>query len=335
MSAARPRRTPAQPRRTPAAPAVRPSRSPAAPTVDAATVGVQARGPAPAPATPRPMLGLALMLGGMVVLPVQDGLAKLLSQTQPVDVVVWARYTFHLLFLLPLLALRVSRAELRPRRPGFQLLRAVLMLLSSLLFFGALARLPLVDTLALFFVSPLVVTALAPLLLRERIGWRRVVAVLVGFVGVLVLLRPDLGALEPFALVALASGVVHGVYLLVTRKLAGTAPPLVTLTYSALFGTAALSAWVLPSWRAPSSGDLLVMVALGAAATLGHYLVVKAFDFAPAAWLAPVGFAEIVGATLVGFVAFGDLPDAISWLGIAIVVGSGLYISLRERRLVA
>lgn len=273
------------------------------------------------------------MLGGMVVLPVQDGLAKYLSQTQPVDVVVWARYTFHLLFLLPLLALRFRWVDLVPKRPWFQVLRGALMLLSSLLFFGALARLPLVDVLALFFVSPLVVTALAPIVLRERIGWRRVLAVVVGFVGVMVLLRPGLGAFEPFALVGLAAGVVHGVYLLVTRKLAGTAPPLVTLTYSALFGTAILSAWVLPKWLTPSPHELLVMVALGAAATLGHYLVVKAFDYAPASWLAPVGFAEIVGATLVGFLAFGDLPDAVSWVGIAVIVGSGLYISLRERRL--
>jgi drug/metabolite transporter (DMT)-like permease len=310
-------------------------RSLGAPAVDAATVGAQPRGAPSAPPTLRPLLGLALMLGGMVVLPVQDGLAKYLSQTQPVDVVVWARYTLHLLFLLPLLAMRVRRADLVPKRPGFQLLRAVLMLLSSLLFFAALARLPLVDVLALFFVSPLVVTALAPIVLRERIGWRRVLAVLVGFVGVLVLLRPDLGAFEPFALVGLASGMVHGVYLLVTRKLAGTAPPLVTLTYSALFGTVALSAWVLPRWAAPTPHELVVMVALGAAATLGHYLVVKAFDFAPASWLAPVGFAEIVGATLVGYLAFGDLPDAVSWVGIAVVVGSGLYISLRERRLAA
>ncbi len=304
-----------------------------APAVDAATVGAQPRGAPTSPPTPRPLLGLALMLGGMVVLPVQDGLAKYLSQTQPVDVVVWARYTFHLLFLLPLLALRFHWVDLVPKRPGFQLLRGGLMLAASLLFFGALARLPLVDVLALFFVSPLVVTALAPIVLRERIGWRRVLAVVVGFVGVLVLLRPGLGAFEPFALVGLAAGVVHGVYLLVTRKLAGTAPPLVTLTYSALLGTAILSAWVLPSWSAPSPRELLIMVALGAAATLGHYLVVKAFDYAPAAWLAPVGFAEIVGATLVGFFAFGDLPDAVSWVGIAVIVGSGLYISLRERRL--
>lgn len=273
------------------------------------------------------------MLGGMVVLPVQDGLAKYLSQTQPVDVVVWARYTFHLLFLLPLLAWRVRRADLVPKRPWFQVLRGALMLVSSLLFFGALARLPLVDVLALFFVSPLVVTALAPVLLRERVGWRRLLAVVVGFVGVLVLLRPGFGALEPYALVGLASGVVHGAYLLVTRKLAGTAPPLVTLAYSALFGAVALSAWVLPSWVAPSPHELLVMVALGAAATLGHALVIQAFEHAPAAWLAPVGFAEIVGATLVGYLAFGDLPDAVSWLGIAVIVGSGLYISLRERRL--
>ncbi len=311
----------------------RPRGRPTAPTVDAARVGAQPRGTPPPPVQLRPMWGLALMLGAMVVLPVQDGLAKILSQTQPVDVVVWARYTFHLLFLLPLLALRFTWIDLVPRRPWFQVLRAVLMLLSSLLFFGALARLPLVDVLALFFVSPLVVTALAPLLLRERIGWRRVLAVVVGFVGVLVLLRPGIGAFEPVALLGLAAGVVHGVYLLITRKLSGTAPPLVTLAYSALVGTVVMSIWLAPTGLAPSARDLVVMVALGAAATLGHYLVIKAFDFAPAAWLAPVGFAEIVGATLVGFVAFGDLPDAVSWVGIAVIIGSGLYISIRERRI--
>ena len=281
--------------------------------------------------TPRPVLGLLLMLGGMLVLPVQDGLAKLLSETQPVSVVVWARYTFHLAFLLPLLAWRFSWVDLRPRRPAFQLVRGVLMLLSSLFFFAALARLPLVDALALFFVSPLVVTALAPVMLREHVGRARALAVVVGFVGVVVLLRPGAAVFEPVALLAVASGTVHGVYLLITRKLAGTAAPLVTLAYSALIGTVLMSAWVLPRWVSPSTRELALMVLLGLTATLGHYLVVKAFDHAPAAWLAPAGFAEIVGATLVGFMFFRQLPDVTAWLGITVVVGSGLFISLWER----
>lgn len=272
------------------------------------------------------------MLAGMIVLPVQDGIAKLLSATTSVAVVVWARYVFQLAFLLPLLAVRFrSWQALRVRRPGYQVLRGVLMLVSAMCFFTALARMPLVDTLALFFVSPLVVTGLAPVFLRERVGWRRVVAVVAGFWGVLVLLRPSAGVVDPFALLALASGAVHGGYLLVTRKLAGTAPPLVTLVYSAGFGAVAMSVWLVPRWVPPTSSELATMVALGAAAAAGQYLVAKAFDHAPAAWLAPAGFAEIVGATIVGYAFFGDLPDATAWVGIAIVVGSGLYISTVER----
>ena len=301
--------------------------------VDAVTVGAPPTNAQVGPTlASRPLLGLALMIGGMIILPMQDGLAKALSQSTSVAVVVWARYVFQLAFLVPLIALRFSSwRDLRVRRPGYQLLRGGLMLASAMAFFTALARMPLVDTLALFFVSPLVVTALAPVWLRERVGWQRGAAVIVGFVGVLILLRPGTAVFEPVALLALASGAIHGAYLIVTRKLAGTAPPLVTIGYSAIIGGAAMSVWVLPSWTPPEPQQVGLMVALGAAAAVGQYLVAKAFDYAPAAWLAPVGFAEIVTATVVGFAFFGDLPDMVAWVGVAIVVGSGLYISVVER----
>jgi len=272
------------------------------------------------------------MIGAMLVLPLQDGVVKFLSETLPVPQVVWSRYLFHLLILLPLLMWRLPISERIPRTPGLQLMRAATMLASGLLFFLALAELPLVDTLSLFFISPLIVTLLAPLLLGERVGWVRRAAVAAGFLGVLIVLRPGSVAFSPYALLALGSGVMNAFYLIATRRLAAAATPLATMTFGTLFGTLVLSAWVLPRWSPPSEREWLLMVALGAFAMVGHYLAVKAFDFAPASTLAPFTYTEIVGATAVGYLFFSDLPDALTWLGVAVIVASGVVVSLRERR---
>lgn len=270
------------------------------------------------------------MLGAMFVLPMLDGIAKGLSARYPVAQVVWARYLFHLLALLPILLLRLPLRALVPERVGAQLTRGALLLASSWLFFTAIARMPLATALALFFVSPLVVTSLGSSLLGERVSRWRWVAVLVGFGGVLVILRPGGGVFQLAALLALAAGTVHGFYLLSTRRLAGSAPPLVTLAYTALVGAALMSVFVPFVWVPPSLVDLGLMLAMGVIAATGHFLVIKSFDYAPATFLAPIGYAEILGSTLVGFVGFGDFPDALTWLGIAVIVASGTFISLRD-----
>lgn len=289
-------------------------------------------GHAAAPPAGRPLTGLLLMLGAMVVLPVMDGFAKDLSRRHPVMQVVWARYLFHLLAMLPIVLWRFGPRALWPRRVGVQLLRGGLLLGATSLFFAAIAQMELATTLALFFVSPLVVTMLGPKVLGERVGWRRWAAVLIGFGGVLVILRPGGGVLQAAALLALGAGVVHGLYLLTTRKLAGSAPPLVTLAYTAIVGAVVMSALVPFRWVPPSPRDFGQMVLLGVLAAVGHFLLIKAFDHAPATWLAPLGYTEIVTSTLVGLVAFGDFPDGPTWIGITIIVGSGLFISVRERR---
>ena len=284
------------------------------------------------PTPARPLLGLALMLGSMVILPVMDGFAKDLSSRLPVAQVVWARYLFHLVAIIGVVLWRFGPRSLWPRRVGVQLLRGGLLLAATTLFFAAISRMELATTLALFFVSPLVVTLLGPAVLGESVGWRRWTAVLVGFAGVLVILRPGGGLLQGAALLALGAGVVHGMYLLATRKLAGSAPPLVTLAYTALVGAAVMSLVVGFAWVAPAPGDFARMVLMGVLAALGHYLLIKAFDHAPATWLAPLGYSEIVTSTAVGYVAFGEFPDGWTWIGIAIIVGSGVIITLREGR---
>ncbi|HSS64493.1 MAG TPA: DMT family transporter [Gammaproteobacteria bacterium] len=279
-----------------------------------------------------PVIGIALMLAAMAVVPLMDGVAKHLSATFPVLQVVWARYFFHLLILLPVVLWRHGASALLLRNPWLQLIRGGFLLGSTILFFAAIAVMPIADALALVFVAPLVVTALSPVFLGERVGLRRWTAVSVGFVGVLVIVRPGLNAFHPGMLLALGAGTVYAFYRLATRKLSGSAPPLVTLVYTALLGAVVMSAVAPAVWAPPGTRDLLWMVLMGALAAGGHFLVIKSFEHAEASLLAPLGYSEIVMATLVGYLAFGDFPDAWTWAGIAIVIASGVYVSTRERR---
>lgn len=278
-----------------------------------------------------PVTGILLVCGAMTVVPVMDGIAKHLSAELPVLQIVWARYTVHFLLLLPVLLLRYGPRAFNVPQPGLQVLRGGLLLGATLFFFLAISTMPLADALALVFVSPLVVTALSPLVLKEPVGIRRWSAVVVGFCGALIIIRPGLGVFSGGAFLALAAGCVYGCYLLATRKLSRQAPPLVTLGYTALLGAVVMTAilpfvWVTPTWE-----QTLWMLAMGPIAALGHFMLIKGFDYAEAAVLAPCTYFEIVMMTAVGYVVFGDFPDSWTWVGIAVIVGSGLYTSWRER----
>lgn len=278
-----------------------------------------------------PITGIALMLAAMAVVPLMDGVAKHLSATFPVLQVVWARYFFHLLILLPVVLWRHGVSALLLRNPWLQIIRGGFLLGSTILFFAAIAVMPIADALALVFVAPLVVTALSPLVLGERVGPRRWTAVSVGFVGVLVIVRPGLSDFHPGMLLALGAGTVYAFYSLATRKLSGSAPPLITLAYTALLGALVMSAAVPAVWTPPDVRDIAWMALMGALAAGGHFLIIKSFEHAEASLLAPLGYSEIVMATVVGYLAFGDFPDAWTWVGVAIVISSGVYVSVRER----
>ena len=289
--------------------------------------------PPAATAAESPLTAILLLVTAMSVVPLMDGIAKYLTATYPVSQIVWARYFFHLVILLPLVLWHHGRHGLIPQKPGVQVLRSAFLLLSTIFFFAAIALIPLADAIALIFVSPLIVTALSPLVLGEQVGLRRWSAVIVGFLGALIVFRPGLGVLQWGALLAIFAGSTYAFYVLMTRKLSGSAPPLVTLFYTALLGAAIMSAVMPFTWVQPSAGHLVLMVTMGAIAASGHFLIIMAFERAPASLLAPYGYSEIVMATVVGYVAFGDFPDQWTWIGVAVIVCSGIYISLRERRL--
>lgn len=278
--------------------------------------------------------GIPIMLLAMAIVPCMDAIAKHLAELgYPVLQITWARSFFHFALLLPLLFWRHRLRELWPRQIGLQLIRGGLLTAASFLFFSGVARMPIADTLALTFVSPLVVTALSPFLLGEKVGPRRLAAVAVGFLGAVVILRPGFGVFQPAALFGLGCGCVYALYALLTRKLAGTAPPLVTLAYTALLGTIALSPLMPTVWVAPDLQAWGWMAGIGLVAAVGHFLVILAYEHTEASLLSPFGYTEIVWAVMLGWVFFGDFPDRITWIGIAILIASGVYIALRERRL--
>ncbi len=203
---------------------------------------------------------------------------------------------------------------------------------ATLLFFAAIARMPIADALALLMSYPLIVTALSPILLGERVHRIQWIAVLVGLSGVLFILRPGSGAFQWAGGLALLAGISFALYMVTTRKVAGSSPPLVTLVYSAVVGALLLSVAAPFFWVMPQRSDWALMAAIGLLAASGHFLIVKAFELAPASRIAPFGYVEIVAATVLGYAMFGDFPDAWAFLGMAVIIAGGVLISYPFRR---
>lgn len=280
----------------------------------------------------RPLAGIGCMLLGVSVVPLMDGIAKYLSGDFHVLQIVWARFAFHIAWLLPILLWRFRPRDLLPRHPALQVLRGGFLLGATLCFFTAIRVMPIADALALLFISPMICTLLSPWVLGEHVGPWRWAAVAAGFAGALVVIRPGFGVFQWMSLLALAAGALHGGYLVTTRRLSGSTRPMVTLLFTALVGLVAMSVALPMVWTPPATGDWLLMILMGLFAAGGHFLIIRSFDQAPAPIVAPIGYFEIVVATLVGYFAFGDFPDGWTWAGISIIVASGIVIALRESR---
>lgn len=291
-----------------------------------------ASAPAFIDAIPDTVKGIILMVLAMLIIPFNDGIAKALTARYPADEITWGRYFFHFLILVPLIAWKHGPMALRPERAALHLLRGAFTVCATFFFFWGLSRLPMADTLALVFGYPLMVTAMSAIFLGERVGIRRWAAVLAGLIGTLIIIRPGTDVFQWWSLLGVMAGFCMACYWVVTRRISGSAPPLVAAAYAALFGTVVLpvlipTGWVLPTWP-----DIGLMAAMGGIAAIFHLLVVKALDYAAASVLAPFGYCEMIMATAIGFFVFGDFPDVLTWLGIAIVIGAGIYVSWRERK---
>lgn len=270
---------------------------------------------------------------GFLMLPVGDSFGKVLGEggMAPVQI-AWGRWTAQTLVLTPIILMLYRREALRPARPGLLLVRSVLIGAATICYFTAIRDIPLADAAGVLFVAPLLVTALSALLLRERVGIRRWAAVLVGFSGMLLIVKPGTGAMQWGALWALGAACLFAFFMVLTRAMAGLNRPLVTLWWAGLVGTVLMGGLVVPVWVMPSMVEAAMLLAMGLVMALGHLLILWAADRAEASAMAPMPYLEMVMATVLGYAIFGDFPDGFTWTGCAIVVAAGLFVALRESR---
>jgi drug/metabolite transporter (DMT)-like permease len=277
-----------------------------------------------------PLRGIALIVASTVFLAGSDTLAKYLGRTLPSIEIGWIRFLVFLLIMLPV-AVASQDSPLRSARPKLQVLRALALVTSSVLFITGLRFLPIAEASATSFVAPLFVTALSLLLLGETIGIRRWMATLVGLIGVLIVIRPGSAAFNPAVVLPILSALSWAITLTLTRMISGADRALVTMSFSALVGFVALSALVPFVWVTPSWQDIGIGVCVGLASTMGQWVVVLAFRYADASALAPFSYTQLLWVTILGYLVFGEVPDLWTFVGAAVIIGSGLYTAHRER----
>ena len=280
----------------------------------------------------RHVQGIALMLLGVTCISVLDTTSKYLLQTYPIMQVVWARYVFHVVFTALLLSPRLGLDLFRTRRPALQLARGLVLTAATLVFFKSLSLMPLAEASAIAFLSPVMVTVLAVALLGERATAATWIALALGFLGTLLIIRPGYGVFSWNALWPLGTAVCFASYQIITRMLAGIDRPVSTLFLSALIGAIIMSFIGPFHWITPhSAGDLLLFASLGISGGVSQYLVIKAFERAPAPLIAPYVYAQLVMVTVLGYFVFGEFPDAVSLAGMGVIVLAGLWLITRGR----
>ena len=279
----------------------------------------------------RPFRGIALILASTVFLGVSDVTAKYLSATLPSIEIAWIRFLVFAMIMVPAMLPGSPLYALRSDRKGLHVMRGVTLLLSSLFFISGLAFLPIAEASATGFVSPLFVTALSIFFLGERVGMRRWIATAVGLIGVLIILRPGSSAFHPAAFFPIVSALAWACTLIMTRMMSGREHATTIMTYSSIVGVCIVSALVPFVWVTPSWHDILFGILIGVASTAGQWIVVLAFRYADASVLAPFQYTQLLWVSILGFMVFGELPDAWTVTGAAFIVASGLYTAHRER----
>ncbi|GIX09411.1 DMT family transporter [Elioraea sp.] len=280
----------------------------------------------------RPGAGIAFQLAALLSFVLMDCAIKATVQSLPLAVVMWARFAFHLAIVAVLLRLRGRRVPPRTRAPRLQALRSLCLGVANLCFSAALIHIPLAEAVAIGFVSPLITTLLAARILGEAVGWRRWLGIAIGFAGVLVIIRPGLGVTHPAALLVLGTATVFAVYQVLTRRLAGVDDAETTIFHTGV-ASAVLTTLIAPfHWAWPTAAEWAMLALIGAIGGGGHFLLIQAFQRAPASLLAPFAYTQIIWAVIAGWVLFGELPDLVAAFGGVIVAAGGLFVIWSESR---
>lgn len=298
-------------------------------------------GPSPRFSQSEMTFGLSMMFLSVILSPVIDIFSKLAAVTIPPTEVTAARFILQSLFALPFVALNGQWGSWSPRRSGMHAIRAGVLTLSMISFVTTLQVMEVADAIAIFFVEPIILTILSSIFLKETIGWRRYTACAVGFLGAMLIIQPSFTEVGPIALLPIVTAFCIAVYAMITRVVSHSEGAWSMQFQTGIWGTLiclmllGLGQGTGSPILDPVVPDLVAMIHLlgvGISAAITGILSVHAYRAAPASTLAPLQYLEIVSATILGWLIFGDFPDLIKWLGIVIIIASGLYILWRERR---
>lgn len=288
----------------------------------------------------RPILGIALMLGFCVVAPLGDAVAKLLGGNVPIGEIVLVRFAVQFVVLAPLVWYSGRLWRMQGRVLWLAFLRTILHIIGIAAMFSALSYLPLADAVAIAFVMPFFMLLLGKFVLNEAVGTRRIIACLVGFMGTLLIVQPAFASVGWPALLPIFVAINFSFFMLITRQIAKKTDPIGLQAVSGAMAVVVMTPFLalghllgVPHFNliAPDLNAWVMMIGLGVLGTVAHLLMTWSLRYAPSATLAPMQYLEIPFATLLGLLIFGDLPNNLAALGIAITISAGLYIILRER----
>lgn len=282
-----------------------------------------------------PLAGIGFMITMTVCISLLDATAKYLAGQLPLWMILWGRYLFHFLFVTIFFFRNAPLDIIYTKKLKIQLLRSVLIFSAGVAFWGALKFMPLTECLVIAFASPLFVAALSVPILKERVGMYRWSGIAIGLSGVIVVMRPGFGVFEWVSVLPLLAGFLYAVFQITTRILCRTDNSLTTLFYSSVGGLLLSTAVVFFVWVHPTLQQWLFLILMGFLGAVSHYLMIKAFELAPASLLAPFDYTGILWATFLGFLIFHDLPDIWTITGAAVIISSGIYIINREKHYAA
>lgn len=269
--------------------------------------------------------GIALMITSALVIQIVDGLAKHLSADYSPLFIGWARYAAASLIVVPHAATLHGRRIFPTERIGSHVLRTILLVTAMSLYFMAIFHIPLATAISAYFVAPVVAMLVSTLFLRERLTVSKFASVALGFAGAMVIVRPG-GAINPGILLAIGAGLAYAAYMIVTRRAALTSDPLKTLAFQCVVGALVLTPQALLFWTTPALADVPAFLGLGLFSLLAHFLLIVAFRLAETSVLAPLVYVELIGAAIIGYFAFGEIPGIATWIGAALIVAAGLIV---------
>ncbi|MBT4690187.1 MAG: DMT family transporter [Rhodospirillaceae bacterium] len=278
-----------------------------------------------------PFKGILLMNLAMFLLAGMDGITKTLAADYAVPQILSIRFLIFCLFALAVARPKSFRQAFRSKHPYLQITRSLIIVIEVGVFIIAFRHLPLADAHAIAGIAPLLVTALAVPFLGERVGARRWGAIAIGFLGLLVIVRPGIGIFDPTALIPLAGASLWAIYQILMRKVSDDSAA-TSLLYMAVTGAVVMTILAPFFWQPPDTTGWLLLISLGVVGSLGHYILIEAFKAAPASTLQPFHYIVLLWATAIGYLVFGDLPDLWTVLGAGIIAASGLYAFYREQK---